>query len=169
MQRFLRGAVLVAVAVAAVELPAHVFPISYGTLELAKGLAHLRLRISTHNLHPALEAFMGRHLEMKDEGYDLSLLEAYFKGRLELVPPKGEAVRFKIGSQEIGIEEIVLILEAPYASLDEPMSWRLRDTVLFEQSRHQKNYLTVEQGGQRRGLIFDAQHPVLPLGAPGTR
>ena len=40
------------------------------------------------------------------------------------------------------------------------------DTVLFEQSPDQKNYLTVEQGGQRSGLIFDARHPLLPLSPP---
>ena len=82
MQRFLRGAFLVAVGMAPVVLSAHVFPISYGTLTLAQGIAQLRLRISVHNLHPALEAF------------------------------------------------------------------------------------TVEQGGQRSGLIFDARHPLLPLSPP---
>jgi len=148
---------------APVALSAHVFPISYGTLALTQGIAQLRLRISVHNLHPALEAFTGGHLEMKDEGYELRLLDAYFKGRLELVSPRGKATRFRIVKQEIGIEEIVFTLDAP---LKEPKGWSLRNTVLFEQSHDQKNYLTVEQGGQRRGLTFDAQHPLLPLGAP---
>ena len=163
MQRFLRGAFLVAVGMAPVVLSAHVFPISYGTLTLAQGIVQLRLRISVHNLHPALEAFTGGHMEMKDEGYELRLLDAYFKGRLELVSPKGKATRFRIVKQEIGIEEIVFTLDAP---LKDSKGWRLRNAVLFEQSQNQKNYLTVEQGGQRSGLIFDAQHPLLPLSPP---
>ena len=163
MQRFLRRVVLIAAGMAPVALSAHVFPISYGTLALAEGIAQLRLRISVHNLHPALEAFTGHHLEMKDEGYELRLLDAYFKGRLELVSPKGKATCFRIVKQEIGIEEIVFTLDAP---IKEPKGWRLRNAVLFEQSPDQKNYLTVEQGGQRSGLIFDARHPLLPLSPP---
>ncbi|MDE3244492.1 MAG: hypothetical protein KGN80_00280 [Acidobacteriota bacterium] len=163
MKRFLPNALLVAVCFAPVASRAHVFPISYGTLELTSGKAQLRLRISVHNLHPALEAFTGRHLEMKDEGYDTRLMEAYFKGRLELVPPKGKVLQFRIAQQEIGIEEIVFILKAP---LKNPKGWKLRNAVLFEQSRDQKNYVTLEQGGRRLGLIFDAQHPLLSLDAP---
>ena len=163
MQRFLRRAFLVATSMAPVVLSAHVFPISYGTLALAQGFAQLRLRISVHNLHPALEAFTGGHMEMKDDGYELRLLDAYFKGRLELVSPKGKMVRFKIVNQEIGIEELVFTLDAP---LRDPKGWSLRNEVLFEQSPNQKNYLTVEHGGQRLGLTFDAQHPLLPLSAP---
>ncbi len=163
MTRFLPKAVFVAVCFAPMVSQAHVFPISHGTLELASGKARLRLRISVHNLHPALEAFTGGHLEMKDEGYDARLMDAYFKGRLELVSPKGRVLRFRIEQQEIGIEEIVFILQAPLKDL---MGWKLRNAVLFEQSRDQKNYVTVEQGGRRLGLIFDAQHPLLFLGAP---
>lgn len=168
MKRFLPNAFLVAVGVAPVVLSAHVFPISYGTLALTKGVAQLRLRISVHNLHPALEAFTGNHMEMKDDGYELRLLDAYFKGRLELVSPKGKVMRFRIVNQEIGIEEIVFTMEAPDAPLKDSRGWRLRNAVFFEQRQDQKNYVTVEQGGQRLGLTFDAQHPLLPLSAPGT-
>lgn len=160
MRYVVRWAVRMAVSMAPMVMSAHVFPISYGTLALARGIAQLRLRISVHNLHPALEVFTGGHLEMKDDGYDLKLLDAYFKGRLELVWPDGKVVRFKIMNQEIGSEEIVLTLQAP---LKTPTDWRLRNAVLFEQSSEQKNYLTVEQDGQRLGLTFDAQHPLLPL------
>ena len=163
MQRFLRSTFLTGAIMAPVAVMAHVFPISYGTLVLTRGNAQLRLRISVHNLHPALEAFTGSHLEMKDEGYDPALLEAYFKGRLELVSTQGKVRRFKILNQEIGIEEIVFTLDSP---LKESKGWRLRNAVLFEQSREQKNYLTVEQDGKRSGLTFDAQHPLLPLSAP---
>lgn len=163
MTRFLPNALFMAVCFAPVASRAHVFPISYGTLAVASGKAELRLRISVHNLHPALEAFTGGHLEMKDEGYDTQLMDAYFKGRLELVSPKGKVLQFRIEQQEIGIEEIVFILQAP---LKDPTGWKLKNVVLFEQSRHQKNYVTVEQGGRRLGLIFDAQHPLLFLGAP---
>ena len=148
-----------------VTLSAHVFPISYGTLALTKGNARLRLRIAVHNLHPALEAFKGGHLEMRDDGYELQLLDEYFKERLQLVSPKGKVMPFRIANQEIGIEEIVFTLDA---SLKDAKGWRLRNAVLFEQSRDQKNYLTVEQDGKRVGLTFDAQHPILPLSAPGT-
>ena len=166
MQRFLRRVVLIAAGMAPVALSAHVFPISYGTLTLTNGSAQLRLRLSVHNLHPALEACTGGHLEMKDDGYELSLLAAYFKGRLELVSPMGKVRRFKIMNQEIGIEEIVFTLEAP---LKDPKGWRLRNEVFFEQSQDQKNYLTLEQGGQRLGLTFDAQHPLLPLSRLSTQ
>ena len=163
MTRFLPKALFVAVCFTPMVSQAHVFPISYGTLALASGKAQLRLRMSVHNLHPALEAFTRGHLEMKDEGYDTQLMDAYFKGRLELVSPKGQVLRFRIEQQEIGIEEIVFILQAPLKDLK---GWKLRNTVLFEQSRDQKNYVTVEQGGRRLGLIFDAQHPLLSLDAP---
>ncbi len=163
MKRFLPKALLMAVSIAPVMLSAHVFPISYGTLNLAQGQARLRLRISVHNLHPALEAFTGGHLEMKDEGYGLKLMEAYFKGRLELVSPNSKVIHFKIVNQEVGIEEIVFTLDAPFKN---PRGWKLRNTVLFEQSPDQNNYLTLEQGGQRLGLIFNAQHPLLPLSKP---
>lgn len=163
MKRFLPNALFVAVCFASMVSRAHVFPISYGTLAVASGTAQLRLRISVHNLHPALEAFTGGHLEMKDEGYDTRLMEAYLKGRLELVSPKGKALGFRIVQQEIGIEEIVFILQVP---LKDPKGWKLRNAVLFEQSRDQKNYVTLEQGGRRLGLIFDAQHPLLSMGAP---
>lgn len=163
MQRNLLIACLAVSSLAAPVLEAHVFPITYGTLLLDKGEARLRLRISVHNLHPALEAFMGGHLEMKDEGYGATLLEAYFKGRLELVPSRGRAVSFRVVGQETGIEEIVITLVVP---LKQPRGWQLRNTVLFEQSPGQKNYLTVERGGHRLGLTFDAEHPLLPLSAP---
>lgn len=163
MKRFLSKALGVAVSIAPATLSAHVFPISYGTLILTPGKAQLRLRISVHNLHPALEAFTGGHLEMQDEGYQSSLLDAYFKGRLELVSPNGKVVGFEIVNQEIGIEEIVFTLEAP---LKDSKDWRLKNTVLFEQSRRQKNYLTIEGGGHRLGRTFDAQHALLPLSAP---
>lgn len=163
MKRFLPNALFVAVCFMPVAAPAHVFPISYGTLTLAPGTVQLRLRISVHNLHPALEAFTGGHLEMKDEGYDTKLVDAYFNGRLELVSPKGEILRFRIAQQEIGIEEIVFILQAP---LKDPIGWKLRNSVLFEQNQDQKNYITLERGGRRLGLIFDAQHPLISLDAP---
>lgn len=166
LRRFLQTITLVAASMAPATLRAHVYPISYGTLELIQGAAKLRMRISAHNLHPALETFTGGHLEMKDGGYELSLLDAYFKGRLELVSPKGKVVGFRIVEQAIGTEEIVLSLEAPAELPKASKGWRLRNTVLFEQSRNQKNYITIEQGGKRRGLIFDAQHPLLPLSAP---
>ncbi len=155
--------VMAALATATMVLSGHVFPISYGTLMVLKGTVQLRLRISVHNLHPALEAFTDQHLEMKDEGYESKLLEAYFKDRLELVSPKGKALRFKLVKQETGIEEMVFTLEAP---LKNARGWSLRDTLLFEQSPIQKNYVTVETNGARLGLTFDAQHPVLPLVAP---
>ena len=163
MLRFLRGAVLVAACMAPVTLTAHIFPISFGTLVLAKNNARLRLRISVHNLHPALEAFTASHMEMKDDGYGLPLLDAYFKGRLELVSPKGKVTRFRVLDQAIGIEEIVFTLEAP---LRNSKGWQIRNAVLFEQSQDQKNYLTVELGSRRLGLTFDTQHPLLPLSAP---
>ena len=147
----------------AVILSAHVFPISYGMLTWSKGRAQLRLRVSVHNLHPALEAFTGAHLEMKDEGYTASLLEDYFKGRVELVSAKGRVQPFKVVIQEMGIEELVLTLDAP---LKDTKGWRLKNALLFEQSAEQKNYITVERDGQRLGLTFDAQHPVLPLSVP---
>ena len=80
-----------------------------------------------------------------------------------LVSSKGKVMPFKIVNQEIGIEEIVFTLEA---SLQASKGWRLRNTVLFEQSRRQKNYLTLEAEGQRLGRTFDMQHPLLPLSAP---
>lgn len=166
MKRFFPRAILPAVCMAPVVLSAHVFPISYGTLALTPGKAQLRLRISVHNLHPALEAFKGGHIEMKDDGYEASLLDAYFKGRLELVSPKGKVMRFEIVNQELGIEEIVFTLEAP---LKDSKDWRLRNTVLFEQSRRQKNYITIEVEGRRLGRTFDAQHPLLPLSAASTQ
>ncbi|MBL0211085.1 MAG: hypothetical protein IPQ13_09280 [Holophagaceae bacterium] len=172
MRPLFRRTVLVLASLAPAALPAHVFPISYGTLALAEGQARLRLRISVHNLHPALEAFRGGHLEMKDGGYDPGLLNAYFKGRLEMVPPAGKAVCFKVVGQEIGVEEIVLDMEAerePGASIADPGGWKLRNEVLFERSRRQQNFITVEQGGERRGLTFDPQHPILPLSGPGAR
>lgn len=147
----------------AAVLQAHVFPISYGLLTWSKGAVQLRLRVSVHNLHPALEAFTGAHMEMKDEGYEAKILEAYFKGRLELLSPKGRVLSFKVVNQEMGIEELVLTLSAPLKDLK---GWRLKNALLFEQSADQKNYLTVEGLGQRLGLTFDAQHPVLPLSAP---
>lgn len=154
---WLSSAILTAV------LSAHVFPISYGLLNLGGGKARFRLRISVHNLHPALEAFTGSHLEMRDEGYEARLLEAYFKGRLEWISPQGRVVRMRVLHQELGIEEIVFALEAP---LPTPKGWKLRNTLLFEQSTEQKNYVTVEEGSHRLGLTFDAQHPVLPVVGP---
>jgi hypothetical protein len=74
-------------------------------------------------------------------------------------------------SQEIGLEEMVFTMEvpcAPDAPGGGPKGWKLRNEVLFEQSHRQKNYVTVEQGGRRRGLTFDAQHPLLPLSAPSA-
>ena len=163
----LRKILLMAAAPAVTAvLSAHVFPISYGTLTALKGVVQLRLRVSVHNLHPALEAFTEHHLEMKDEGYETILLEAYFKDRLELVSPKGQVLRFRLVKQETGIEEMVLTLEAP---LKETLGWSLRDALLFEQSPVQKNYMTVDINGHRLGLIFDAQHPVLPLAATEVR
>ncbi len=163
MPRFLPIAFLAAASLAPAGLSAHIFPISYGTLTQANGTVQLRLRISVHNLHPALEAFTGSHLEMKDDGYDVKLLDAYLKGRLELVSPKAKVLHFKAVNQEMGIEEIVFTLQA---RLNDLKGWSLRNSVLFEQSPDQKNYLTVESAGQRLGLTFDARHPILPLGAP---
>lgn len=144
----------------ALPLAAHNYPLTHGTLQAAPGGLRLTLRLTLHHFHPALEAHLRRHVLVKDGAtYEAADLASYFKGRLELLD--GDAVMpFEVVSQTMELKDVVVVLEAP---TDHPERLKLRHTVMFEVSPKQKNLLTVEGLGPRRGLVFDAKAPLLPL------
>ena len=145
----------------ALPLAAHNYPISHGTLTLLEGGARLKLRLSTHHFHPALERFAQERLAPKDgEAYSVVLLEGYFAKSLQLHGPDGQVLRFSVVKQELDPTDLVLTLEVLAPSLK---GWTLKHTVLLESEPKQKNLITVEGLGPRRGLIFDRKHPVQAL------
>lgn len=147
----------------AVPLAAHNYPLTHGTLQAAPGGLRLTLRLTLHHFHPALEAHLRRHVVVKDGAtYEAADLAAYFKGRLELLD--GDAViPFEVVSQTLELKDVVVVLEA---ATDHPERLKLRHTVMFEVSPKQKNLVTVEGLGPRRGLQFDAKSPVQALAPP---
>lgn len=145
----------------ALPLAAHHYPMSHGTLTLLEGGARLKLRLPTHHFHPALERFAHERLAPKDgEVYSVVLLERYFLERLELMGPQGEVLPFTVVKQELDPTDLVLTLEVLAPSLK---GWSLKHTVLMESEPRQKNLITVEGLGPRRGLTFDRKHPVQAL------
>lgn len=144
----------------AIPLTAHNYPLTHGTLQAAPGGLRLTLRLSLHHFHPALEAHLKRHIALKDgEVYAATDLDQYFKGRLELLD--GETILpFQVVSQTMELKDVVVVLEA---ATEHPASLKLRHRVMFEVSPKQKNLVTLEGLGTRRGLVFDAKSPVLPL------
>ena len=147
----------------AAPLAAHQYPITQGTLTAVPGGVRLRLRLSLHHFHGALEAELQHRVVLKDgEDYAAADLERYFRGRLEL-RQDGTVLPFRVVAQELDPKDLVVVLEAPCA---DPAAWTLRHTVMFEVSAKQQNLVTVEGLGARRGLAFDRRHPELPLGAP---
>lgn len=143
-------------------LRAHQYPVTQATLTVVEGGLRMRLRISLHHFHPALEAFTRHRIALKDgEAYAPAELEAYFRGRLEL--REGEAVRpFKVVSQELDPKELLVVLEAAAPA---PARLRLRHTVMFEASPRQQNLVTLEGLGERKGFTFDRKHPEQALDA----
>lgn len=144
-------------------LVAHQYPVTQGTLTVVEGGVRLKLRLSLHHFHPALEDVVRHRIALKDgEVYAPADLERYFTGRLEL--KEGERViPFKVVDQELDPRDLVVTLEAPMA---DAARTALRHTVMFEVSGRQQNLVTVEGLGPRRGLTFDKRHPELTLGAP---
>lgn len=158
----IRAHLLPLALVAAAPLAAHQYPITQATLSGVPGGVRLRLRVSLHHFQPALEDHLRRRVVLRDgELYAPADLESYFQGRLEL--RKGTSIQaFRVVAQELDPRDLVLVLEAP---CDEPATWALRHTVMFEVSPRQQNLVTVEGLGARRGLTFDRRHPEQPLEA----
>jgi hypothetical protein len=122
---------------------------SHGTLTLLEGGARLKLRLPTHHFHPILERYAQKRLAPKDgESYSVVLLESYFSEHLELMGPKGEVLHFTVVAQELDPTDLVLTLEVLAPSLK---GWTLKHTVLLESEPRQKNLITVEGVGPRRG------------------
>ncbi len=146
--------------ISAAPLLAHNYPVTHGTLQAAPGGLRLTLRLTLHHFHPALEAHLKRHVVVKDgETYSAADLESYFKGRLELID--GETViPFQVVSQQMELKDVVVVLEA---AAEKPSTLRMRHRVMFEVSSKQKNLITLEGMGPRRGLVFDAKTPVQSL------
>lgn len=145
----------------AAPLAAHDYPVTLGTLTLLPGGVRLHLRLSLHHIQPALERFAQRRLAVQDgEPFDAKLLQAYFKGRLELLDARGHALPFTVVKQDADAEELQLTLEA---LVPKRKGLKLRDALFFEENPKQANLVTVEGAGERRGLSFDIQHPVLGL------
>lgn len=141
-------------------LAAHNYPVTHGTLQAAPGGLRFTLRLPLHHFHPALEAHAGRRIVLKDgETYAPADLEAYFRGRLEL-EDEGARIPFRVASQTLELKDLVVVLEAAAA---QPQRCALRNRILFESSPRHQNLVTVEGLGPRRGLVFDARHPVLAL------
>lgn len=147
----------------ALPLAAHQYPVTQATLTVVPGGVRLKLRLSLHHFHAALEDVVRHRIALKDaEVYDPADLERYFRGRLEL--REGETViPFKVVAQDLDPKDLTVTLEA--ASPD-PLRLVLRHTVMFEVASRQQNLVTVEGAGPRRGLTFDKRHPELSLGAP---
>ncbi len=141
-------------------LAAHQYPVTQATLTVVEGGLRMKLRISLHHFHPALEDCLHRRIALKDgETYAAADLERYFQGRLEL--KGGEAtLPFKVIAQELDPKDLTVILEAPAAN---PARLTLRHTVMFEVSPRQQNLVTLEGMGARRGFTFDRKHPEHPL------
>ena len=147
----------------AAPLAAHQYPITQATLSAVPGGVRLRLRLSLHHFHAALEAEVQHRIVLRDrEEYAPADLERYFEGRLEL-RKDGTVVPFRVVAQDLDPKDLVVTLEAPCT---DPAAWTLRHTVMFEVSGRQQNLVTVEGLGPRRGLTFDRRHAELPLGAP---
>jgi hypothetical protein len=151
---------LVPALLVALPIAAHNYPLTHGTLQAAPGGLRLTLRLTLHHFHPALEAHLRRHVLVKDGAtYEAADLASYFNGRLELLD--GDTViPFEVVSQTMELKDVVVVLEAP---TDHPERLKLRHTVMFEVSPKQKNLITVEGLGTRRGLVFEAKTPLLPL------
>jgi hypothetical protein len=151
---------LIPALLCAAPLMAHNYPVTHGTLQAAPGGLRLTLRLTLHHFHPALEAHLKRHIVVKDgEVYAPADLESYFKGRLELLD--GETViPFQVVSQQMELKDVVVVLEA---AAETPSTLRMRHRVMFEVSSKQKNLITLEGLGARRGLTFDAKSPVQAL------
>lgn len=153
----MRGGLLLAVPAL---LAAHNYPLTHGTLQAAPGGLRFTLRLPLHHFHPALEAHAGRRINLKDgETYGPADLEGYFQGRLELVD-EGARIPFQVASQTLEVKDLVVVLEA---ATPQPRRCALRNRILFESSLRHQNLVTVEGLGPRRGLVFDALHPLLPL------
>jgi hypothetical protein len=142
-------------------LAAHNYPVTHGTLTILPGGARLKLRLSLHHFHPALERFSQKRIALKDdENYEPRLLESYLSSRLVMLTPEGTAVPFSVVKQELDPHDLVLTLEV----LSEVVgSCSLKNTVLMETNQHQKNLITVEGLGPRRGLVFDLKTPLQKL------
>ena len=145
----------------AVIAAAHDYPVTYGVLTVGQGRASLRLRLTQHHVQPELEAFAGRRLALKDgEFFDPALLEAFFRDRIVLQDPRGRALPWKVAKQELDAFDLVITLEAPLVAAK---GAKLRHTLFFDRHAAQQNLVTVEGIGPRKGLTFDARHPVLRL------
>ncbi len=142
-------------------LAAHQYPVTQATLTVVEGGLRMKLRISLHHFHPALEECLRHRIALKDgETYAASELERYFQGRLEL--KDGETtIPFKVVSQDLDPKDLTLVLEAVTPN---PARLTLRHTVMFEVSSRQQNLVTLEGLGERRGFTFDRKHPEFPLG-----
>ncbi|MBI3132018.1 MAG: hypothetical protein HYZ13_11885 [Acidobacteria bacterium] len=145
----------------ALPLAAHQYPITQATLTVVEGGLRMKLRLSLHHFHPALEEFLRHRITLKDgETYAPAELERYFQGRLELLEGK-TVIGFRVVSQDLDPKDLIVVLEAVAPS---PSRLSLRHTVLFEVSARQQNLVTLEGPGGRRGFTFDRRHPELPLG-----
>ena len=152
-------------ALTASPLAAHHYALSLGILHVEGKVVKLHLRLFTHDLHPALEAFAGHRIVLKDgEGYDPVLMTAYFKGRLELVGADGKARPFRVATLKGDAKEWIVDCEADLQGAETDLAGlSLHHEVLMEKVPKQKNLVTVEGLGARKGLTFDAKHPLLPL------
>ncbi len=147
----------------ALPLAAHQYPVTQATLTFVEGGLRLKLRLSLHHFHAALEDVVRHRIVLKDgEDYAPADLERYFLGRLEL-KDGATVIPFKVVAQELDPKDLSVVLEAAAADATHLI---LRHTVMFEVSARQQNLVTVEGLGPRRGLTFDKRHPELPLGAP---
>ena len=146
---------------ALVPLAAHQYPITQATLTVVEGGLRMKLRISLHHFHPALEEFIRHRIVLKDgETYAATDLERYFQGRLELT--EGDrVVPFRVISQDLDPKDLTLVLEAV---TPDPARLTLHHTLMFEVSSRQQNLVTLEGLGERRGFTFDRKHPEHPLG-----
>jgi hypothetical protein len=151
-----------ALGLVAVLAAAHDYPVTYGVLTVGKGKAAFRLRLTQHHVQPELEAFAGRRLALKDaDVFEPALLEAYFKDRVALLDSRGRSLPWRVVKQELDAFDLVVTLEATLTSV---AGARLRNVLFFDRNPAQQNLVTVEGLGPRKGLTFDARHPVLRLG-----
>jgi hypothetical protein len=147
----------------ALPLAAHQYPVTQATLTVVEGGVRLKLRLSLHHFHAALEDVVRHRIVLKDgEVYAPADLERYFQGRLELKDGT-TVIPFKVMAQDLDPKDLTVELEA---AAPDPLRMVLRHTVMFEVASRQQNLVTVEGTGPRRGLTFDKRHPELPLGAP---
>ncbi|HJW31772.1 MAG TPA: DUF6702 family protein [Holophagaceae bacterium] len=141
-------------------LAAHQYPVTQATLTVVEGGLRMKLRLSLHHFHPALEAFLRHRISLKDgETYAATDLERYFQGCLEL-QDGATVIPFKVVSQDLDPKDLTLVLEAVAPN---PGRLTLRHTVMFEVSSRQQNLVTLEGLGERAGFTFDRKHPEFPL------